>query len=129
MPASVTLFRGSPVAEFSKWSLTTLLRSWREPEPQGNVRVHRILNPYHAVSIVAGVNACAEARNCVGKRWLSADAPKLPLEGCRAPQCNCRFRHHDDRRVGSRRAEDQGRMAPSWSGADRRHHRQDRRQY
>jgi hypothetical protein len=117
------------MAEFSKWSLTTLLRNWREPESPVTVREHRILNPYHSVSITAGTAACAAARECAGRRWLSADAPKLPLEGCRASECTCRFRHHDDRRIGSRRAEDQGRMAPSWSGPDRRNHRHDRRQY
>lgn len=32
------------------------------------------------------------------KRFLSGDAPRLPLPSCGAPTCNCRYVHHGDRR-------------------------------
>ena len=41
------------------------------------------------------------------RRWLSREAPLLPLPGCTRPDtCQCTYNHHDDRRAASRRAED-----------------------
>ncbi len=61
---------------------------------------------YHAVSIVSGPNACAQARAVKDVRLLSLEAPRLPLVGCtNVDGCQCRFRHHDDRRAGPRRSE------------------------
>jgi hypothetical protein len=37
-------------------------------------------------------------------RLLSATQPRLPMVGCDRPDlCDCRFKHHDDRRAGPRR--------------------------
>ena len=58
---------------------------------------------YHAVSIKFDSNACEAARAMSGRRFLSAAAPRLPLPGCDAAECNCRFAHHKDRRTGSDR--------------------------
>ena len=58
---------------------------------------------WHAVSIVVRSTACAAAQVCKGKRFLSAQAPRLPLPGCDAAQCGCKYRHHEDRRDGPRR--------------------------
>jgi hypothetical protein len=38
------------------------------------------------------------AREAEGKRFLSAAAPMLPLKGCTATKCQCRYVHHSDRR-------------------------------
>jgi hypothetical protein len=60
---------------------------------------------FHAVSIVAGPNACAQVKALTGVRLLSAEAPRLPVIGCTDPSgCRCRFQHHDDRRAGPRRS-------------------------
>jgi hypothetical protein len=65
--------------------------------------------PWHAVSVVAGVHACSSALQCKGKRFLAAEAPRLPLPDCGSPwRCKCTYRHHGDRRAGSRRAADLG---------------------
>ena len=56
--------------------------------------------PFHAVSIKADANACDAAKALVGKRYLSEAAPRLPLPGCGAATCTCRFAHHADRRNG-----------------------------
>src|SRR5450432_2383432 len=69
-------------------------------------RHHYITNKWHAVSIALCPRACGAARKSLGIRFLSKDAPVLPLPDCRAPLCTCRFRHHQDRRSSLRRAAD-----------------------
>ena len=64
---------------------------------------------YHCVEIIAGPGGCKAAVELKKQRLLSADAPRLPLATCETPaQCACRYRHHDDRRAGPRRSEEQG---------------------
>jgi hypothetical protein len=67
------------------------------------VEYRRISNPYHAVSIEAGPQACAAARNLKGERILSVSAPMLPLPGCDSTICKCRYSHFNDRRAGEDR--------------------------
>jgi len=69
-------------------------------------------NPYHSVSIVAGAARCPAALALKGKRFLSRDAPRLPLPECDQPlDCRCVYRHFDDRRAGPRRGDEKGRPA------------------
>ena len=59
---------------------------------------------YHAVSIrMDAQHACDAAREMAGRRFLSNAAPRLPLPGCDALECRCRFAHHKDRRSGKDR--------------------------
>lgn len=59
---------------------------------------------FHAVTVVAGGDACPQALALQDVRLLSADAPRLPMRDCDRPErCECRFQHHDDRRAGPRR--------------------------
>jgi hypothetical protein len=59
---------------------------------------------YHAVTVVAGANACAHAKALKDIRLLSPEAPRLPIVGCTNPDgCQCKFQHHADRRAGPRR--------------------------
>jgi hypothetical protein len=61
---------------------------------------------YHAVSVIAGANACVQAKALKDVRLLSLQAPRLPIVGCtNANDCQCRFQHHADRRAGPRRSE------------------------
>ena len=53
---------------------------------------------YHAVSIKYDTNACAASQKMSGRRFLSSEAPRLPLPECDVSECNCRFAHHQDRR-------------------------------
>ena len=82
----------------------------------------RIVNPYHAVSIIAGQHACEAAKERVGQRFLSREAPRLPLADCECTECRCRYVHHDDRRAFARRISDNhDEMPPSpYSGPERR---------
>ncbi len=62
---------------------------------------------WHAVSVKPGQGACNAAISGKNRRWLSREAPLLPLPGCTRPDtCTCTYNHHDDRRAGSRRAQD-----------------------
>ncbi len=54
---------------------------------------------YHCVSIVLAPNACQAIRALEGKRFLSKEAPRLPLAECDCSQCDCKYQHHEDRRV------------------------------
>ena len=86
--------------------------------------------PFHAVSIKHATDACTAAKDLGGKRFLSADAPALPLPDCDAGNCDCRFVHHEDRRHPNDRrspfaadiGEDSGKFAQ-----EQRENRDDRR--
>jgi hypothetical protein len=58
---------------------------------------------WHAVAIIGSRTACAAAQACKGKRYLSGEAPQLPLAKCDAARCECKYRHFEDRRAAERR--------------------------
>lgn len=60
-------------------------------------------SPYHAVALDIQSGACREAQALKGKRFLSSEAPTLPLPGCTSAECRCRFQHFEDRRAGRNR--------------------------
>lgn len=73
--------------------------------PDDNVPIAR--HPWHAVEIVPPRASCIAAQAVKGMRFLSAQAPALPLEQCTQPTaCRCIYRKHADRREEARRAED-----------------------
>jgi hypothetical protein len=74
---------------------------------------------WHAVTIIGSASMCAAAQACKGKRFLSPEAPRLPIAGCDAEKCSCRYRHFVDRRAGPRRAEERG-AAPARAPTNRR---------
>ena len=57
------------------------------------------ISAYHAVSIKFSESACGAAKAIAGHRFLSTQAPGLPLPDCDAANCNCHFAHHKDRRA------------------------------
>lgn len=71
------------------------------PSPQ---RAGARPNRFAAVSIVPG-RACCRASTGLGKqRFLTREAPLLPLQDCTASeQCQCRYQKHEDRRQPERR--------------------------
>lgn len=59
---------------------------------------------FKASSIAAGENCCPAVVKLQGKRFLTEEAPVLPLERCdRISECACTFNHHVDRRCGDDR--------------------------
>jgi hypothetical protein len=76
---------------------------------------------FHAVTVVAGTNACEQAKALKDVRLLSVDAPRLPMRDCdRQDQCECRFVKHDDRRAGPRRREGVTDVTHTLRGVERR---------
>jgi hypothetical protein len=58
---------------------------------------------FHAVTISQGRGACPGSLQLSNRRFLSRDAPPLPVPGCAVRTCNCRYVHHADRRADDRR--------------------------
>jgi len=57
---------------------------------------------FHAVTIATGPRACAAARQLRDHRFLSRDAPPLPLKDCSCSNCECRYEHYKDpRQIGA----------------------------
>ena len=54
---------------------------------------------YHAVSIKFPQRVCDAAKAMDGQRFLSNEAPALPLAECDLAECNCHFSHYKDRRA------------------------------
>lgn len=84
---------------------------------------------YAAVSIELGLKACPAALKLQGERFLSTDAPRLPLGDCDQSTCDCRYRKHDDRRSGDDRRDSWGRFGGFVvdDGNEKRHAKRDRR--
>jgi hypothetical protein len=68
----------------------------------------------------AQVIACAAARKLEDQRFLSREAPRLPLRNCDYPNCECHYVHHADRRSGPRRAREMGVALDGYSGEEKR---------
>ena len=93
-----------------------LLRAKRRRDSNASLQK----NPYHCVSVEHGLYACATVRRMAETRYLSKDAPPLPLPTCGGNRrCQCRYVHFDDRRVEERRTTF-GRSAAHPSSDDRR---------
>jgi hypothetical protein len=93
------------------------------------VPARKVPQNFHAVSIVAGSRACAEARALEEgqKRYLSRQAPVLPLKNCNCATCECRYVHHEDRRKGPRRTRDFGVSIAGYEGPENRKVKRGRR--
>jgi len=69
----------------------------------------KLASKWHAVTIVLQTSSCAAAAMCRNTRYLSRDAPHLPLANCpNSHDCPCTFKHYEDRRGGPRRGADIG---------------------
>ena len=71
-----------------------------------NVHVDKKSN-YRAAEVkIDPANCCDEGRAIAGKRFLCETIPSLPLEGCDADECRCKYKLFDDRRTDIRRGSD-----------------------
>ncbi len=77
-------------------------------------------SPYRAVSIRPSVvGACEAVRDIEHQRFLSSEAPLLPLPDCSDPNgCRCKYKHWDDRR------QEEDRRTP-FRGIGEQYHAQD----
>ncbi|MFA9419253.1 MAG: hypothetical protein ACERLB_03815 [Gammaproteobacteria bacterium] len=53
---------------------------------------------FGAVSIKTGPRACSAAKYLRGKRFISSQAPALPLSKCDISDCKCKYQYYTDRR-------------------------------
>jgi hypothetical protein len=72
--------------------------------------------------VVTGPSSCEAARALPPSRYLSREAPHLPLPDCKSPaSCSCSYKHYVDRRGQPRRKDDfSGLRRGRHSGAERR---------
>jgi len=85
-----------------------------------NARKRKADRKWHAVTVLPGPKACEAVGAHMGKRYLSTEAPRLPVAGCDAQCCDCRYRHFEDRRGGPRREEDESGRARASAKTERR---------
>ena len=77
--------------------------SGQKQQPIAAAPLQRTRPTFHCVEVCAGEPACQSAGQLGNVRYLSGQAPGLPLAGCDAQVCACRYIHHDDRREDDRR--------------------------
>lgn len=86
------------------WLIFRLRRGTGDIQATATERPKQPVSAYHAVSIKLSDFPCTAAKDLASQRFLSSEAPKLPLSGCtNASTCSCRFVHHKDRRTGKDR--------------------------
>jgi hypothetical protein len=102
--------------------ITRALGLFNREEPKSSSAKPAIkpVQKFHAVSIEPGRNCCHGARLLQGTRFLSHEAPALPLKQCKVDECTCHYAHHADRRIGPRRARDMGVAIDGWLEEDHR---------
>ena len=60
---------------------------------------------FHCVETHHHGKCCEAVKALHGKRFLSAEAPILPIKGCDQAHCECDYVHHNDRRADNRRTD------------------------
>ena len=74
-----------------------------------------------AVSIRHTGSCCKAVKDVETQRFLSAEAPNLPLADCSTPNlCQCKYLHHTDRREDPRRDTEVGLPGRGLTGFNRR---------
>jgi hypothetical protein len=71
----------------------------RRSLPEGAARS----DGFHCVAITFSDDACDAVKNVRSHRFLSHEAPFLPLDRCTVRECRCRYEHFPDRREDMRR--------------------------
>jgi hypothetical protein len=103
-----------------------LPRKPSKPHP-GHKEEQPAHSPWRAVGVLPGAHCCAVVQAMSERRWLYADAPRLPLPGCDAARCDCRYKHYPDRRVNDRRRIDRTGLPRQHNGLEQRSPRRGRR--
>jgi len=85
------------------WIILQLRRGNTQVKKTASISELKNTSAFHAVSMRYSMNACEAAKAITGRRFLSSDAPRLPLPGCDSHDCHCKYTHHADRRSGDDR--------------------------
>jgi hypothetical protein len=75
----------------------------RASRPKLNYHSLGASSDYPAVSIRVAQDCCQAVRETSGTRYLSTQAPLLPLPACTSEKCRCTYAHHTERRKGTYR--------------------------
>jgi hypothetical protein len=112
-----------------KGKTRSTLNKARSPARAGNGPRARI-HPYSATAISFDDTAC-DAVKAIGDRLFldtDRDTPLLPLPGCDAPRCNCKYVHREDRReVGEDRRHPSGLQAELYDAGVNENRREKKR--
>ena len=87
-------------------ALALLWRHWakRQLPPASPARVvNRPPGNFRCVEVRYPSDACDAVKRIGEVRHLSGTAPEIPVAGCDAAKCSCRYVHHVDRRREDRR--------------------------
>ena len=83
---------------------------------------------WHAVAVRPKGSSCEAVQARRTARYLSKEAPRLPLAECTSSDtCSCVYKHHADRRVQSRRQDETGQLRRNAKVAQERRLARDRR--
>jgi hypothetical protein len=97
----------SSVSGFFSWFRRKIKVSQIERAEALSTAHVRVTNPWHAVAVSTGKPCCRASVAARNVRYLSKEAPPLPMAGCTQPEtCLCRYKHYNDRRAGPRRSTD-----------------------
>jgi hypothetical protein len=95
-------------------------RSVKKSAPIARPKPMHAREDYRAVSLAPSIDCCMATKQA-GGRYLSREAPQLPLEDCTMPaECLCKFRKHSDRRDGERRVFGEACTSRWFTGSERR---------
>jgi len=84
-------------------AVAALINHFRRRRPAAGRSDNNSTHQYHAVAIAKNATACPAAALLIGRRFLSREAPPLPVAGCSTYPCRCRYLHYADRRADDRR--------------------------
>ena len=107
-------------------------REWKKTGPVKVTRNQPQLHEHHyyGVSVHPGSNPCVAIQAIIENRYLSEDAPHLPLPDCDQDECGCVMMPEGDRRVGYDRRGDSFSAYGNYEldrHSQKRHHESDRR--
>jgi hypothetical protein len=101
--------------------LSRLLDGFGSKKVTAKEEVPAAVRRFQAIAIYHGVRACDLARKFSEHRFLTRDAPPLPLAGCTmGSTCECKYLKYKDRRSNQRRLVDFGAPARMFTGEERR---------
>lgn len=108
-------------------------RKWRKSGPVKVSRnqPHSRVAHYYGVSVRPGGKRCDAIMEIIDNRYLSQEAPHLPLPGCDQDECDCVMMPEGDRRVGYDRRGDTFSAYGNFEldrHAQKRTHKDDRRE-
>ena len=112
-----------PIAVLAVFLLLAAVGYWltaRRRAPKQVRRKQPAAPQFGAVEIRARAAACEAARALQGRRYLSSEAPALPLAACTATACSCAFVKLSDRRTDERRLEHASLSASMFLAENRR---------